>query len=134
MSTMEHFDPTQAVDTDAGELLDMDVPGYERLKEILHGAYDQAARGKGAVRHANTKARVDLDWPEQPIFQINRDLGSIDGALYQVKKKVGEVQNLPSYEAKISELRGAIVYAAAAIGLLQEQRVMDRVIKEQHEL
>lgn len=98
---------------------EMNVPGYEELASILQGAYDQAARGKGAERHASTKMQNSLPWTEQPIMGINLQLGSVDGALYQVIKKATEVQNLDSVERKVRELYGSIVYAAAAIHLLQ---------------
>lgn len=98
----------------------MNVLGYEDLARILGEAYNQAARGKGSERHGSTKAVQGLPWGDQPIMTINRQLGSIDGALYQVIKKATEVQNLPTLEAKVKELYGSIVYAAAAIKLLEE--------------
>lgn len=99
---------------------EMNVEGYEELSRILRAAYDQAARGKGAERHGSTKGASNLPWVEQPIMKINELLGSVDGALYQVIKKATEVQNLPTKERKIAELYGSIVYAAAAIYLIEE--------------
>ena len=42
----------------------MNEPGYESLAQVLQEAYDQAARGKGAERHAN-----DLPFDQQPMQQ-----------------------------------------------------------------
>jgi hypothetical protein len=91
-----------------------DVPGYEKLKAILTRAYNQAARGKGKDRHANGEAFED-----QPILEIQRMLGSADGALFQAMKKITETQNLSPVKS-IMELLGAIVYLAAAIIYIEE--------------
>jgi len=48
----------------------MNEPGYESLAQVLQEAYDQAARGKGAERHAN-----DLPFDQQPMQQIARRRG-----------------------------------------------------------
>ena len=96
------------------------VPGYEHLARILQSAYDQSARGKGRARHAN-----DLPFDQQPIMQIARMVG-VGGHSYQICKKAQEATgmvNREQYEAAIAEFRGVIVYAAAAILLIEERGV-----------
>ncbi|WP_288081574.1 hypothetical protein [Pseudomonas sp.] len=90
----------------------MDVPGYERLAAVLQAAYDQAAKGKGAERHAN-----DLPFHEQPMQQIarRRGLGFILG---QADKKSEEAQGMlerGQREAWRREILGAIVYLSGAL-------------------
>lgn len=94
-------------------------PGYEPLYKTLHEAAFQASRGKGNERHAGGKAFVD-----QPIFTIAREHG-LAFLTGQAAKKLGESHTLLSIfdeERAIAELYGAIVYTAAAIILLKEQR------------
>jgi hypothetical protein len=94
---------------------------YIRLEEILEGAYNQSASGKGKERHSNGEA-----FEEQQICEIARRLkegGIIAGPLYQAVKKCYEACRLlmtKGKEAAIIELRGAIVYISAAILLIEE--------------
>lgn len=87
----------------------MRAPGYEKLADVLIRAYTQAAAGKGRERHANGQPFED-----QPMSRINRQLGSIDGFIYQAQKKSLEAKRLPTERAK-AELLGAINYLAGAV-------------------
>ena len=98
-------------------LLDMEVPGYEPLRRVLEEAYNQSARGKGRVRHANEKPFL-----QQPIMEIGRMVG-MGGHTYQISKKAQEATTLASrsqHAAAKAELLGVIVYAAAAFLLIEE--------------
>lgn len=86
-----------------------DVPGYESLLYVLIRAYDQAAQGKGAERHACSRP-----FTAQPMQSISELLGSETGLLYQAMKKIQESQRLEP-NAAIRELLGAINYIAGAI-------------------
>lgn len=92
--------------------LDMTVPGYESLRSVLLRAYDQAARTKGAERHAN-----DLPFHKQPMQTIAAAHGV--GFLFgQAAKKAQEAQGMydRGETAKaIHEMLGAINYLAGAI-------------------
>lgn len=95
----------------------MNVPGYEHLSRILHDAYQQSATGKGRERHAN-----DKPFDKQPIMEIARMVG-VGGHAYQIAKKTQEavgMANKGRIEAAVAEFRGAIIYSAAAILLLEE--------------
>lgn len=101
----------------------MNTPGYESLAEVLHRAYNQAASGKGAERHACSRP-----FTEQPMQSISALLGNETGLLYQAMKKIQESQRMDQ-DAAIRELLGAINYIAGAIifkegkqGLLQFPR------------
>lgn len=89
---------------------DMDHPEYTKLAAVFHAAYDQAARGKGKDRHASSGQPFE----DQPMSAINRQLGSIDGFLYQAAKKAQEARRLPYGRAQ-AELLGAINYLAGAV-------------------
>lgn len=94
-----------------------DVPGYEKLRNVLERAYDQAAVTKGAERHAN-----DRPFHEQPMQTIadRRGIGFILG---QVDKKTEEGQGMidrGENEAAVRELLGAIVYLAGAVIFLEK--------------
>lgn len=94
----------------------MNVPGYEDLARILQGAYDQSAKGKGKERHAN-----DKQFNQQPIMEIGRMVG-VGGHTYQICKKAQEAGGMVDrgkLEAAKAELRGVMVYAAAAILLIE---------------
>jgi hypothetical protein len=80
--------------------------GYEELERVLCAAYIQAAVGKGAERHADSKPFTD-----QPMQTIAQSYGSVDGMMFQVSKKLGESRGLPDGRAQ-AEVLGAIVYAA----------------------
>ena len=86
----------------------MDVQGYELLANVLHRAYDQAARGKGTERHANGKA-----FHEQPMQDLIQLYG-VGFALGQAAKKAQESQRMDK-DAAVRELLGSIVYVAGAI-------------------
>lgn len=83
-------------------------PAYRRLYDTLAAAFLQAQEGKGKDRHASGDAFCD-----QPIMSIQKHLGK-GFALGQAVKKVWESERLEQDHA-ITELRGAIVYIAAAI-------------------
>ncbi len=87
----------------------MTAPGYEKLALVLRAAYAQASSGKGKERHAV----ADVAFEDQPMSVINRQLGSIDGFLYQAHKKSLECKRLPLPRAQ-DELLGAINYLAGA--------------------
>jgi hypothetical protein len=87
----------------------MNTPGYESLAAVLQRAYDQAAKGKGAERHA-----VSRPFTEQPMQSISGLLQSPIGLLYQAMKKIQESQRLDK-DAGVRELLGAINYLAGAI-------------------
>ncbi len=91
-----------------------DVPGYEKLRDVLHRAYEQSAVGKGVDRHANGKP-----FHEQPIAIGVQHFG-IGGALFQAFKKAEEAQRLPTDRA-VAELLGAIVYLSAAVIELERE-------------
>lgn len=97
-----------------------DIPaGYDDLHRILMSAFDQSARGKGKERHAN-----DKPFNVQPIMEIARMVG-LGGHAYQCMKKTQEavgMSNRGSHDAAIAEFKGVIVYAAAAIKLIEESR------------
>jgi hypothetical protein len=86
------------------------VPGYERLAQVLKSAYEQAALGKGADRHAQ-----GLPFDQQPIQQISELLSTSDGLRYQAIKKIQESSRLPTRHRQIAELLGAIVYIAGVV-------------------
>lgn len=83
---------------------------YIDLASTLEEAYNQAAYGKGAERHANNDP-----WIEQPIFKIASQAG--DGFnVGQVIKKVQEAQQMAARgetDRARHEVLGAIVYAAS---------------------
>ena len=87
----------------------MNTPGYESLARVLQRAYNQAAQGKGAERHA-----CNRPFTEQPMQSISELLGSETGLLYQAMKKIQESQRMDQ-DAAIRELLGAINYIAGAI-------------------
>lgn len=94
------------------------VPGYRSLKAVLDRAYDQAARGKGHERHANT-----LPFDKQPVMQITEAVGE-GFPLGQASKKITEASGMLSrgqHHAAVAELLGAIVYLCAAIIHLENQ-------------
>lgn len=88
------------------------VPGYQTLGGILLEAYNQAARTKGAERHAN-----GLPFDKQPM-QAVADQRGIGFLLGQADKKSIEAQRMLE-RGEVSkarhELLGAINYIAGAI-------------------
>jgi hypothetical protein len=94
------------------------VKGYERLLAVLESAYAQASSGKGKERHASGEPFED-----QRICAVNRSLGSIDGAVFQVEKKAHEAARFyraGKYKEAVHDLLGAINYAAAAVILCED--------------
>lgn len=87
-----------------------DRDDYLPLLRTFLGALEQAAYGKGRARHAN-----DLPFTEQPILTMAHMLDSDAGLAQQVIKKTVEARSLPTKQARINELRGTLVYAAAMI-------------------
>ena len=87
-----------------------DRDDYLPLLRTFLGALEQAAYGKGRERHAN-----DLPFTEQPILTMARMLDSDAGLAQQAIKKTVEARSLPTKQARINELRGTLVYAAAMI-------------------
>lgn len=87
-----------------------DRDDYLPLLRTFLGALEQAAYGKGRERHAN-----DQPFVEQPILTMARMLDSDAGLAQQVIKKTVEARSLPTKQARINELRGTLVYAAAMI-------------------
>lgn len=87
-----------------------DRDDYLPLLRTFLGALEQAAYGKGRERHAN-----DLPFVEQPILTMAHMLDSDAGLAQQVIKKTIEARSLPTKQARINELRGTLVYAAAMI-------------------
>ena len=85
------------------------VPGYEPLEAVLAEAYDQAATGKGKLRHANGKPFL-----EQPIMTGAHECG-LGGLAFQARKKILEALNCEGEERAIEDLLGAIVYTAAMV-------------------
>jgi hypothetical protein len=97
---------------------DLAAPGYQDLAGVLESAHDQAARGKGAARHAN-----DRPFDEQPIMVIPSMLGSIEGQVYQIIKKAQEANSMAKRgedDAAMRELLGIINYAAAAVLVVRD--------------
>lgn len=91
------------------------VNGYELLANVLERAYDQAATGKGAERHAR-----DLPFEEQPMQQLILLYGA-GFALGQAAKKAKESMRLPAGR-DVAELLGAINYLAGAVIALERDR------------
>lgn len=94
-----------------------EVKGYEDLTRILDEALQQATSGKGKERHAGNKP-----FDKQPIMEIAR----MTGLAYQTGQAMKKIQEshtlleIKGKEAAINELRGAIIYLAAAIKKIEE--------------
>jgi hypothetical protein len=91
-------------------------PNYASLRAVLSRAYAQAAKGKGAERHAQ-----DLPFDEQPMQVISHLLGTHQGLLYQAIKKTQESTRLPTDRA-VAELLGAVNYLAGAVIYLETEK------------
>lgn len=87
-------------------------PGYESLAGVLQRALDQAQKGKGAERHANS-----LPFDKQPMQTIAaaHGVGFLTG---QASKKAEESHGLPAGR-DVAELLGAINYLAGAVIFLE---------------
>lgn len=107
-------DPTPGVAEDPPGP-EFSVPGYELLAGVLSEAYNQAARGKGAERHA----RDAEPFHEQVILEGARRFGT-GSLLFQAFKKSEESQRLPR-DAAVKELLGAVVYLSAAVIHMKEK-------------
>jgi hypothetical protein len=88
-------------------------PKYKVLYDTLMLAYDRAAFGKGKERHGEGKPFLN-----QYICRAGKRFG-ISALQYQISKKNEEILNLNTNEQKIGELLDIIVYAAAAIMILE---------------
>lgn len=91
-------------------------PKYQKLHDVLRQAYDQAAAGKGAERHATGQA-----FHEQPMQTISDMVGSVDGMAFQAIKKIQESKRLPTRDAQVRELLGAINYIAGMVIFIEKQ-------------
>lgn len=83
---------------------------YQVLRDVLDRAYQQAATGKGAERHANGQS-----FEQQPMQTLSNLLDSNTGLLFQAMKKIQESSRMPHYRVRERELLGAINYIAGAI-------------------
>ncbi len=81
---------------------------YLRLQAVLDEAFNQAAYGKGAERHAQSKP-----FEEQPMQKLIELYGT-GFALGQAGKKMQESQRM-DVEAAVRELLGAINYIAGVV-------------------
>lgn len=88
--------------------------GYDCLALVLARAFDQAARGKGAQRHA-----VSKPFDHQPMQKLC-ELYGVGFALGQAGKKMQEAQRMQT-DAAVRELLGAIVYIAGAVVHLERE-------------
>ena len=88
----------------------MNAPGYEQLSEVLRAAFDQAAYGKGAERHARGN-----DFDKQHMQTISNLLGTERGMAFQVCKKLTEGLDMEAYDRFERELLGVIIYTAGII-------------------
>ncbi|WP_156967776.1 hypothetical protein [Methylosinus sp. PW1] len=89
------------------------------LLRILSAAYHQSKGGKGQERHGNGKP-----FDKQPIMEIARMVG-VGGQTFQICKKAQEATTMVErgqLDAAKHELLGAIVYAAAAVLLIEEKQ------------
>lgn len=97
---------------------DFDVPGYDRLRDVLLQAFNQAALGKGKDRHAN-----DLVFEDQPMQTIAADhgIGFITG---QARKKTEEALGMlqrGDHSAAVKEILGAMNYLAGAVIYIEDR-------------
>lgn len=93
--------------------------GYNELFFELTNALQQSMRGKGNERHANAKP-----FTEQPIMALARMFGP-GGPGQQVGKKSQEAFGMyqrGEHDRAIAELHGAMVYAAAMILRIREEK------------
>jgi hypothetical protein len=101
---------------------------FRKLKCVLELAYDQCANGKGKERH-NPEGTIPFE--DQPIMETTRAHG-LGHSTGQAEKKLREAHNLiglRGYDAAINEILGAIVYSAAAVLYLQEERDKNKSTK-----
>lgn len=96
----------------------LQAAGYECLSGVLDRAYNQAATGKGAERHADNRP-----FDDQPMQHIARRRG-VGFILGQADKKSEEAQGMLSRgerEKAVHELLGAIVYLAGAVIYIEKE-------------
>lgn len=93
---------------------------YQSLQDVLDRAFNQAATGKGAVRHGQ-----NLPFEQQPMLRISHTLGTNAGLLYQAAKKAQESQRMDK-DAAVAELLGAINYLAGAIIFLETAQAEEK--------
>lgn len=85
---------------------------YLILQAVLDRAFEQAAYGKGAARHAR-----NLAFEDQPMQKLI-DLYGVGFAFGQAAKKLQEAQGMllrGEIDAAVREMLGAIVYTAGAV-------------------
>lgn len=100
--------------------MNFNVPGYTSLASVFQRAYDQAAKHKGAERHAN-----DKPFHEQPMQTVANHHG-IGFILGQASKKAIEAQGMLGRgdpDKAIHELLGAINYIAGAVINIEMKRM-----------
>lgn len=100
----------------AGLIPEVKTGDYDSLDDVLTRAFNQASKGKGKERHAQS-----LPFENQPMQQISNLVGSPDGMVYQLMKKAQESLRLPTTERKVAELLGTIVYTAGVIIYLEKK-------------
>lgn len=96
------------------------VEGYELLAQELINAYIQSSVGKGRERHAN-----DKPFERQPILEVARIVGPAFQT-GQAMKKLGEATQMfqrGDIDKAIHEIHGAMVYCAAAIVRMKEDKL-----------
>jgi hypothetical protein len=103
-----------------------DVPGYEQLAEVLSRAYDQAALGKGAERHAD-----NMPFHEQPMQTGSDLLGTDAGLAFQAIKKIREGSQFSEFDRFEREMLGAIVYIGGMV--IWRRRQQQRLVKAAQE-
>lgn len=108
----EHYDPKTRPEREPSQV--QRTLDYASLNLVLERAYDQAASGKGAQRHAGGQAFED-----QPMQKLI-ELYGLGFALGQAGKKMQESRRLGT-EAAVRELLGAINYIAGAIIHLEKK-------------
>ena len=111
---LNHVPTLPAVPT--GLIPEIKTGDYDSLDDVLTRAFDQASKGKGKERHAQS-----LPFENQPMQQISNLVGSPDGMVYQLMKKAQESLRLPTTERKVAELLGTIVYTAGVIIYLENK-------------
>lgn len=92
----------------------LQAEGYESLADVLQRAFNQAAHGKGAVRHARGEPF------DAQVMQDGARRFGVGGLLFQAFKKSEESQRLP-HDKAVSELLGAINYLAGAVIAMEKQ-------------
>lgn len=101
-------EPVEHVELGGDNYTDHPAGKYASLQLVLDQAFNQAAFGKGAERHAK-----DLPFEQQPM-QTLMGLYGIGFALGQAGKKMEEAQRM-EVEPAVRELLGAINYIAGVI-------------------